>query len=258
MSVFVDSVQGALPFVSGDVTTSGYDLVFDGADPWSRAWRRNGSVVLEWRHGRVEISDAGIVVDSGDPEAFVDCFHNPIAAVLLAWRGMPCFHAFTASSSRASIALMGASGSGKSTTGLALLRQNLSLVNDDLLAIRDGSPLSGRGFVRRLPNDGEIEAGLTDVGGKVRVASPTEGDPPPLRIVCVFTDEHENFEALAERDAFRHLLVNPYLPVPLGPGEARQRFEVALGLAETCTFVAIRPKALSPDAIAARVVAMVD
>lgn len=243
--------------VAGRVETDRHDLVFDGFAPWSRAWRAEHSSILEWKHGLVKITASEIRVDSGEPDAFLDCFHNPIASVAYAWHGRPSFHAFTASTADASVAIMGASGQGKSTTGLALLERGFSLVNDDLLALDDRRPLAGRPFVRRLPVGDEEQWGLTDVGGKFRVPAAVDHDAPPLRHFFVLTDDLPSFEPIDDRAAFALLLENPYLPVPMAPGEARARFEVAAELVRSCAFVAVRPKSLDPASIAARIADLV-
>jgi len=189
------------------------DIVFSStAGPWSRAHRSGGTVHLEWNDAKFAITEQSVTVDAGDPESKIDLYWNSLLACVYELRGTPTVHGFMAADRNGNgFAILGASGAGKTTTGLALLAMGCELVCDDLIVLNSDGASTGRPFVRRLP--ASADDGPRDVGGKVRLAFPTTAEPTQLRKVLVLTESGSNrIEQVGLMDAVDQLLQQPHLP----------------------------------------------
>lgn len=124
----------------------------DPAEPRSGFWREAG--LIAYRHGgvtfRCNADQVTVAIDRGvDPiQAGRLLVANALPAML--WqRGALMLHAATVipAGCNQAVALIGASGCGKSSVALAALDQGAELIGDDSLAIAaDGDPVVGAGL----------------------------------------------------------------------------------------------------------------
>lgn len=107
--------------------------------------------LVNWGATRMDYSDGSVfVIDNGgyrvwgitpphqtleDTAAY---FLGPIMGVVLRMRGLTCLHASAVVVGGCAIALVGASGAGKSTTAAAFAHLGYPVLTDDVLALTDG------------------------------------------------------------------------------------------------------------------------
>lgn len=228
------------------------EIAFTGsAEPWSRAYRAADSVQLEWREVRFRVSADNVLVDADDPLRMVDLYWNCLISAVEELRGTPTFHGFMALDRLGrGLAVIGSSGAGKTTTGLALLDAGCRLVCDDLIVLRpDGVP-PGRPFVRRLPGGFRGEA--LDVGGKSRLATEVAERPVRLtRVLALVATDLPPLEPLGTMAKLDLLLRNPYMPFDSNTDGARARLDTLVALSEEIEVAAAAPRSTSPEALAA-------
>ncbi len=214
------------------------------AEPWSRAFRTDGTVWLEWRDARFEVSSTSVLVDAENPVEAVDLYWNTLIATGREIQGTPTMHGFVASGPDGrGLAVVGHSGAGKTTTGASLLDAGCDLVCDDLIILHpDGLP-AGRPFVRHVrPPSSDAPV---DVGGKERRAATLHNEPTMLGRILVLTDHAEPTPSVVSgMKALDLLLQHPYLPFEAQAGGGAQRLSVIAALLQTVEVIAAKPRSL--------------
>ncbi|MET0248063.1 MAG: hypothetical protein ABW182_15030 [Sphingomonas sp.] len=144
---------------------------------------------------------AQVVVETAHPDAaeVANLIEGPILGRAMRLAGCTCLHATALSQGDRAIALMGASGVGKSSLAWALVRQGCRLVTDDMVALaRDGDAMMvqpGRARLRLWPDSAE-RLGLSGDSGtlfptttemaKVGVHDPALFDDRPVRLDAIY------------------------------------------------------------------------
>ncbi len=144
------------------------------------------------------------------------------------------------------LAVLGLSGSGKTTAALTLLDHGWRLVSDDLLTFdSDLRVVPGPPWIRLLPDHGGDRVGDPDVGGKLRVHPPTTPDPVPLAAMVILAPEHEGCVRLSGTAAVAALFQHVYNPVLTHPGQVQRRFELVHDLAQDVPVFGAPPRSLT-------------
>lgn len=94
----------------------------------------------EWAEFVIDEHGSRVWVSHSDNVAFADAAEmllGPVFSCVQAQRGNTCLHAAVVSLDGRTVALVGASGAGKSTTALALVRRGGTLVCDDVAVLSD-------------------------------------------------------------------------------------------------------------------------
>jgi len=218
---------------------------------WSEGRRSDDWVELEWEDERFRLTRDRVIIDSDDPTGAVDLYWNILLATVRELRGTPAIHGFMAvTPSKKGIAVLGQSGAGKTTTGLALLDLGCKLVADDLIVLEAGGVPTGRPFVRQIDPDAPDEA--LDIGGKVRIPAPTANAPVPLSNVLVLCPEDvPQLQPLDSLTATNLLLQGSYVPFEVSAGTARTRLEWVLKMLNSgVTVSAARSRTRTPHEFA--------
>lgn len=209
-----------------------------------------------------------IIVHAGDDEAdseVANLIEGPILARATRLAGRPCLHATALEVDGRAIALMGASGVGKSSLAWALIEQGCRLVADDMVGLTLGPEgilaHPGRTCLRMWPDSvarlgvGENRAAVlfptTSELAKVGVRDPGQSPrlPVPLHAVyrlsprradlsCPVIEELPSGERLAELAANLHGMIAPPRP--------QRQAELAL-MAQVAAHAPIRSLTLPDD-----------
>lgn len=232
----------------GPVTEAGA-VVWRDEPPFVFACFRDGAAtILSWPGVRFRVTADRVIVDASHPAAAAELLVPAAWSVVLALRGQEALHGCVVAGERQAVAVLGASGTGKSTAGLALLDRGWRLVTDDLLACdAGGRVLPGPPFLRLTPDRAAGWAGRQDEDGKRRVAALACSAPVLLTAVVVLADEYGACARLTGLAAVRALLGQAYSPLPLHPDQPRRRFELASGLATRVPIYGAAPRSLTAD-----------
>lgn len=208
---------------------------------------------------------AEIVVETIHPDAaeVANLIEGPILGRAMRLAGCTCLHATALAHGDRSIALMGASGVGKSSLAWALVRQGCRLVTDDMVALaREGDALMvqpGRARLRLWPDSAE-QLGLSGDAGilfptttemaKVGVHDPALFQDRPVRLDAIYRvlprDPALGEPAIAEMPVAERLAeLAANLHGMLAPGREGRRRELAW-LADVAMRVPVRTLTL-PD-----------
>jgi hypothetical protein len=207
----------------------GGEIMFESTGRvWSEGRRGDQWVQLDWEYSRFHLTQDRVTIDAAEPTSAVDLYWNILLATVYELRGRPAIHGFMAESPEgAGLAVLGLSGSGKTTTGRALLDLGCRLVADDLIIIERQGVLPGRPFVRRA--DAYAPKEKLDIGGKYRVPAETSSDPVPLtNILVLCPDDVPQLTPLDSMTAANLLLQGTYVPFEVSTTSARRRLEAVL------------------------------
>lgn len=75
--------------------------------------------------------------DSSSFESMITYLFGPVLGLVLRLRGVTCLHASAVAVGDSSVAFVGTSGAGKSTTAAAFARRGFSVLSDDIVALRE-------------------------------------------------------------------------------------------------------------------------
>ncbi len=243
-----DAGPATVEVVGGRVLPHG-ELLWQAPPPLAFACRRDGSgIVLDWPTARFRVDPDRVVVDAHDDRDAVALLIPAVWSVVLAQHGCEALHGCAVARDGRAIAVLGASGTGKSTAALALLDRGWELVTDDLLALDPGGrALPGPPFVRLCPDRAGGRGGEFDAGGKIRVPAPVLSDPVPVAAVVVLGDGYDRCVPIRGAAAAAALLDQIYSPMMTHRGQSRRRFELALGLVAGVPIYGAPPRSLTAD-----------
>ncbi len=232
----------------GKVATGG-DLLWRTEPPVAfSCFRRGEIIVLEWPGARFGVGSDRVVIDVQDSTFAVDLFLNPVWSVVLTARGCEPLHACVVAKNGSAVSIHGISGSGKTTSGLALLDRGWRLVTDDMLVLDDQRrAVPGPPFIRLLPDRAAGRPGEVDPAGKLRYHPPLADEPVPLAAMVVLSDDHQSFGRLSGASAVNAILAQVYNPVLTHPNQTRRRFELALDLVERVPVFGAPPRSLTAE-----------
>src|SRR5262249_704962 len=126
--ILIDTREGAVGLAPAEHITA--RVVWPSADR-VRVSAARAEAELAWRHGKASGHGA---VSSTLPVVGIDGLFRAIAILELESRGVVVVHAAAVRSGRDAVALLGASGAGKTTTARRLGREGFVRVADDMLA----------------------------------------------------------------------------------------------------------------------------
>lgn len=149
------------------------DFLADGRPEFvAKRQPSSGSICLTYHDGiRFTVNRAGTVVDIVVPEdvetpALLPALLGPIMGVAMRQRGQVCLHGSAVALGRHAVALVGDSGSGKSTTVAAFARRGNAVLSDDVLPVRqsDGGWLAVPAYpkLRLWPESAQALMGSAD------------------------------------------------------------------------------------------------
>ncbi len=183
--------------------------------------------------------------DDGDALAAMRILLDSALFTVSLQRGYEALHAGAVATDAGLLAVMGASGSGKSSAIVALLEAGCGFHTDDVLVLRrDGDKIVAVPGPPVLTVARPAPAGLgtpiADVGDEAWLAvAGAERARPLAGIVC-----------LAESgDAWRHVL-SSLLAFPRAAERERARFELSAELAAAVPLRRLEPRSTSPDGLA--------
>jgi hypothetical protein len=247
------------PATSGpiDVTISLASVVLGGELLWQtdapfpvRCYRDGGWVLFDWPNARFAVSSTHVVVDAQDVELAAHLLLHVIWSIVLDERGIPALHGSAAEFDGRGVAVLGLSGSGKSTAVLAMLDRGWRLVSDDLLTFdAEARVIPGPPFVRLTDDRACGRPGEVDPGGKLRYFPAASPVPAPLAAIVVHDAAYEAPTRLWGMKALDALLRQVYIPLPPQPGQARRRYGLALRLVEGTPVYATPPRSLDAAAL---------
>ncbi len=242
-----DEAEVMVEVVTGPVAARGALLWHEVTSAFT--CRRDGAeVVLAWPAARFRIGATRVVVDSQDHEAAAALLVPAVWSVVLAAHGLEALHGSAVEHDGRAIAILGASGSGKSTAALTLLDRGWRLVTDDLLTFdAEGHAVAGPPYLRLCPDRGMGRPAVRDAAGKVRLVAAASPEPVSLAALVVLADEHTRCAPLRGAAAVAALLDQVYNPVLTHPGQARRRFELALDLVDHVPIYGAPPRSLVAD-----------
>jgi hypothetical protein len=152
--------EPAVEIVEGPVASDGA-VVWRAAPPFDFVCRRDGSaIVLEWPEARFRATASRVVVDARDRGTAAILMVPAVWAVVMTARGQESLHGCAVARDGHAIAVLGASGAGKSSAGLAMLGRGWRVVTDDLIVFdAAGRVIPGPPFLRLRPDHQEARQG---------------------------------------------------------------------------------------------------
>ena len=235
----------------GRVCPAGKLLFSDDGPPAPfSCYRDDERIMLDWPEARFLVAEDRIVIDCDDLADATTFLLQPVWSVLLAARGQESLHGGAVERDGQAIAILGTSGSGKSTALLKLLDAGWNLVTDDLLTF-DASDrvVPGPPFIRLTPDRWDGRIGEPDGSGKLRYRPSTADHPAPLALILVQDHQFETRSRLSGLEAVDALLSQVYNPMLTHAGQALRRFSLALRLSDAVPVIGVPPRSLSVDQI---------
>jgi ABC-type dipeptide/oligopeptide/nickel transport system ATPase component len=146
------------------------------------------------------------------------------------------------------IAILGFSGSGKTTAARRLIENGCSLISDDLLTFDDDlRVIPGPPWMRLDPCPGNEEESVLDAGGKMRIYPPVRSTPSPLSAMVIMAPEYTHFVRLSGTAAASALFQQVYNPVLTHSNQVERRFDLVLDLVDRVPVFGAAPRSLSAD-----------
>lgn len=236
-----------------DVTISLASVVPAGTMLWQtehpfpiRCRRQSPWTFFEWPRIRFAVSARRVIVDTEDLELAAHLLLHVIWSIVLDERGHASLHGSAVERNGSGVAILGRSGSGKSTAILKLLDSGWRLVSDDLLTFDDERrAIPGPPFVRLTEDRADGRAGEVDPGGKLRYYPGVCSSPVPLAAAIVHDAGYAEPTRLLGTRALDALLRQVYIPLPPQPGQASRRYALALSLIQQVPIYGVPPRSLS-------------
>ncbi len=237
-------VEVVLGHVAGDGV-----LLFDTDGPVPFACYQQGkAIVLAWSGIRFRIVPGRVVVDTEDHRTAAHLLVPAVWSVVLAAHQRESLHGSAVEHGGRAVAILGLSGSGKTTAAQALINRDWRLVSDDVLTFDDDlRVVPGPPWMRFLPDHGGAWPGIPDLGGKLRVHPPTRSHPVPLVAMVIMAPEHGRCIRLSGTSAAAAILQQVYNPVLTHVGQVQRRFDLVHHLADCIPIYGAAPRSLSAD-----------
>lgn len=199
--------------------------------PHVECWYHGSTVSLHWEQASFAIDEHRIVIDAAEPAWAFERFHNPVMSLAVAGRGGVAFHGFSAATEVGTVAVMGGSGSGKSSLGRGLLDRGARLVTDDVIVFdADGRLQPGAAYIRVETDD----PARRDPGGKRRLHVDSVEGPTELDMVVVLSRDFTDIRRLTRSTvAIDRLLSQIYNPAFAHPGQRGRNLARAARLVES-------------------------
>lgn len=235
---------------AGTVCPQG-ETLYESAEPVAfGCYRRDDNVLLVWEDARFSVTRDRVVVDADHIETATQLLVPAVWSVVLAAHQRESLHGSAVAWQGRGVAILGHSGSGKSTAARSMIQRGWKLVSDDLLAFdADLRVVPGPPWIRLLPDDDHGGRSVFDPAGKARIHATTSGTSVPLCAMIIMDPRYEGCAKLAGTSAVSALLQQIYNPVVTHEGQARRRFELIHALAVSTPIYAVPPRSLSPDQI---------
>ena len=229
--------------------SAGGTLLSKNDDPAAFVCFQQGqAVTLCWPGMRFHVLPGRVLVDAEDLTRAAHFLAPSVWSVVLAARGRESLHGSAVEHAGRAVALLGASGTGKSTASVALIERGWRLVSDDLLTFAAGlRVVPGLPWARLVVDGSGERIGPPDAGGKLRVHPPLTPQPVPLVALVVLSEQHDQLTRLWGTAAAVALLRHPYMGILTHPGQERRRFDLVRDLAAGVPVYGAPPRSLSAD-----------
>ena len=236
--------------VLGPVPVDGV-LLFRADDPFPFACYQQGeAIVLAWTGVQFGVVPGRVVVDTEDYRMAAHLLVPAVWSVVLSTHHRESLHGSAVEQGGRAVAIMGLSGSGKTTAAHLLIKRGWRLVSDDLITFDDDlRVVPGPPWMRFLPGDGTDLPSLPDAGGKVRAHPPTSPQPVPLAAMIIMAPEYERCVRLSGTSAAAALLQQVYNPILTHLGQVQRRFDLAHDLVNRIPIYGAAPRSLSAEQI---------
>jgi hypothetical protein len=232
----------------GPVAPAGRLLFESDVDVPMTCHKLGDDVILAWPNARFRVGATRVVVDTKHLEEAVLLLLHAVWSVVLAARGKEALHGSAIERNGRAMAILGASGTGKSTACSRLLNRGWRLVTDDLLAFDDGGKvLPGPPFIRTAADRAEGRAGHLDAGGKVRLFPTVCPHPAPLAAIIIQDALYRDESCLSGVAAVDALLTQIYGPRLTHPGQAHRRLAMASELTASVPVYGVPPRSLTTE-----------
>ncbi len=234
--------------VETGIVRSRGDVLWTGDFPSHFSCLRHGATIfLNWPTVRFSVEPHRVVIDAHDLSVASEFLVPAAWSVVLAAKGRECLHGCTVERQGKALAVLGNSGTGKSTAALGLIDRGWRLITDDLLTFDEkGDALPGPRYARLGSERAAGRHGIPSTGGKVRIQVPSCPEATPLAAIVVLSDTWSQTVRLTGVEAASAILDHPYNPMLTHPGQSRRRFDLALALAERVPVYGAVPRSLTP------------
>jgi hypothetical protein len=236
--------------VLGPVPVAGV-LLFEAEDPFPFACYQLGEmIVLAWTGIRFGVVPGRVVVDTEDHRTAAHLLVPAVWSVVLSTHQRESLHGSAVEQGGHAVAILGLSGSGKTTAAHLLIKRGWRLVSDDLLTFDDDLlVIPGPPWMRFVSGDGSGLPTLPDAGGKVRAHPPTSPQPVPLAAMIIMAHEYERCVRLSGTAAAVALLQQVYNPILTHPGQVQRRFDLVHDLVNRIPIYGAPPRSMSAEQI---------
>jgi hypothetical protein len=245
------SAPAAIQIVRGVVPVDGA-LLFQDDDPIPFAcYRRGETITLAWTGVRFAVTADCVVIDADDAEMAAHLLVPAAWSVVLAARQRESLHGSAVTcDGHSAVAVLGHSGSGKTTAAQGMIARGWHLLTDDLVTFDAGlRVIPGPPWMRLLPDHDAAGRGAPDAGGKLRVHPPVSVEPVPLAAIVIMAPHHERCVRLSGTAAVAAVLQQVYNPVLTHPGQVQRRFELVHEIVARIPVYGAPPRSLSADTL---------
>jgi hypothetical protein len=225
------------------------EVLFRDDDPIPYAcYRQGNAIVLAWTGVRFRVVPGQVVVDAEDHGLIAHLLVPAVWSVVLATTGRESLHGSAVSNGDQAIAILGASGSGKTTASRALIERGWELLSDDLLTFDESlRVVPGPPWIRVVTDDADFAPGEPDRGGKMRIYPRVSAQPISLGAMIVMEPGYTECVRLSGMAAAAALFQQVYNPVLTHDGQVARRFDLVQGLADRIPVYGVPPRSLSAE-----------
>ena len=204
------------------------------------------SVTVKLTNTLLKISRQSIIVDSD--VCNIDLLIFFAWPLLLSLLGRESLHGCVVERDGAGVAVLGDSGSGKSTAALRLVELGFRLVADDLVVFNeDFLAVPGPPFIRLRADQAPGQEGEWDQGGKFRCNVPTCPTAVPIKKIIVLDDSFEKIAPVKGAKAADLLVRNLASGYVVFPDQGINRFRFATSVANRIPIIGAKPRSLESN-----------
>lgn len=224
--------NGQLVICKGNVEPRGMALFESDETPTFGCYKHGNKIFLVWEDAKFSVTRDCIVVDADHEETATQLLLPAVWSVVLAAHQRESLHGSAVARLGRAVAVLGQSGSGKSTAARNLVKRNWQLVSDDLLTFDTRLRVfPGPPWLRIVHEDVRGVRGCLDPGGKIRMHAASVDGPVPLSTIIVMDTGFDNCARLTGTSAVSALFQQVYNPVLTHEGQSRRRFDLIQSLA---------------------------